>query len=116
MRDPQIIEDVTPENAVAASYKVPTFKVTENGIEDGNGLIINFCKGDKSNPEVFRQEGLFSETLIKVVKTYLEAVNIGPTFCRENSIAITKLDETLMWLEKRANDRKRREVQGTYKQ
>jgi hypothetical protein len=114
MKDPQIIEDITPENAIAASYKVPTFKVTENGIEDGDGFIINFCKGDKSNPEVFRQEGFFSETLIKIVKTYLETVNAGTTFCRENSIAITKLDEALMWLDKRSADRKRREVQGTY--
>lgn len=115
MKDPQIITDVTPESAVAASYKVPTFKVTENGIEDGDGFIINFCKGDKSNPEVFRQEGFFSETLIKVVKTYLETVNAHPMSTRETSMAITKLDEALMWIDKRSADRKRREVQGTYK-
>ena len=32
--------------------------------------------------------------------------------CRENAIVITKLEESLMWLEKRTNDRKARNVEG----
>jgi len=34
--------------------------------------------------------------------------------CRENSIVITKLEESLMWLEKRTSDRKERNVEGKY--
>ena len=34
---------------------------------------------------------------------------------RENSIAITKCEEALLWLEKRTNDRKKRGVEGTSK-
>ena len=115
MKDPQIIIDKTPENSVAATYEIPTFKVNDNGIEDGEGILIKFCKGDKSDSSKFRQEGVFSETLIKVVKTYLETVNVGEMSTRETSMAITKLDEALMWIDKRANDRKRRDIQGTYK-
>lgn len=33
--------------------------------------------------------------------------------CRENSCAITHLDEAMMWLEKRTKDRTEREVEGT---
>jgi hypothetical protein len=33
--------------------------------------------------------------------------------CRENSIAITKCEEALMWLEKRTADRRVRGVEGT---
>ena len=33
--------------------------------------------------------------------------------CRENSIVITKLEESLMWLEKRTSDRETRGVEGT---
>lgn len=33
--------------------------------------------------------------------------------CRENAIVITKLEEALMWLEKRTSDRKKRGVEGT---
>lgn len=32
--------------------------------------------------------------------------------CRENAIVITKLEESLMWLEKRTSDRKKRNVEG----
>lgn len=33
--------------------------------------------------------------------------------CRENAICITKLEEALMWLEKRTRDRVARGVEGT---
>jgi hypothetical protein len=33
-------------------------------------------------------------------------------FCRENAIVITKLEESLMWLNKRTADRKTRNVEG----
>lgn len=34
--------------------------------------------------------------------------------CRENAIVITKLEESLMWLEKRTADRKKRGVEGKH--
>jgi hypothetical protein len=34
--------------------------------------------------------------------------------CRENAIVITKLEESLMWLEKRTRDRKARGVEGKH--
>jgi hypothetical protein len=111
MKNPKLIETVI-EGAI---YKVPTFKVTNEGIEDGIGIEIVFCKGNKEDESLLRQEGLFSETLIQTVKQYLESVNVGQMATRETSMAITKLDEALMWINKRAEDRKLREVQGTYK-
>jgi hypothetical protein len=35
--------------------------------------------------------------------------------CRENAMTITKLDEALMWQEKRTKDREKRNVEGTSK-
>lgn len=111
MKNPKILETVIE----GATYNVPTFKVTNNGMEDGAGIQIVFCKGNKEDESVFRQEGLFTETLIQVAKQYLESVNVGAMASRETSMVITKLDEALMWVDKRSNDRKLREVQGTYK-
>lgn len=34
--------------------------------------------------------------------------------CRENALAITKMEEALMWLEKRTADRKNRGVEGKH--
>jgi hypothetical protein len=110
MKNPRILETIIE----GATYKIPTFKVTDNGIEDGEGIELLFCKGNKEDASVLRQEGVFTETLVQVAKQYLESVNKGEMATRETSMVITKLDEALMWINKRAEDRKLRGVQGTY--
>lgn len=55
-----------------------------------------------------------TESLLEAARQYLVSVNVGDLSSRETSTAITKIDEALMWLNKRASDRKRRQVQGTY--
>lgn len=110
MQEPRLVQEIIK----GATYKVPTFKVTNEGIQDGAGLEILFCKGNKLDESAFRQEGVFSETLIQVVKEYLESVNVGELATRETSMVITKLDEALMWINKRSEDRRLRGVQGTY--
>ena len=110
MKNPKIIETIIE----GATYSVPTQKVTNQGIEDGEGINIVFCKGNKDDENILRQEGVFTETLIQVAKQYLESVNVGEMATRETSMVITKLDEALMWINKRAEDRKLRGVQATY--
>lgn len=43
MNNPRVVETVI----AGATYKVPTYKVTNEGIEDGAGIEIVFCKGNK---------------------------------------------------------------------
>lgn len=112
MKNPKAIATDGPENVW--SFHVPTFKVTDEGLQDGEGMIINLCRGDKTDPAKPRQEGLFTETILQVAKQYLEGVNKGDLASRDTSMAITKIDEALLWIGKRAEDRKLREVQGTY--
>lgn len=112
MKNPKALETVNE----GAEYLIPTYCVTNEGLQDGKTvLILKFCKGDKSNPEALRQEGVFTESLLQVCKQYLESVNKGELGSRDTSMAITKIDEALLWIGKRAEDRKLREVQGTYK-
>ena len=110
MNNPKVIETVI----AGATYKVPTYKVTNEGIQDGAGIEIVFCKGNKEDETVLRQKGVFTETIIQTAKQYLESVNVGEMATRETSMVITKLDEALMWIAKRTKDRKLREVQATY--
>jgi hypothetical protein len=98
----------------AATYKVPTYIVTDNGIEDGEGLTIKFCKGNMADSTARRQEGVFTETLIQLAKEYLQEVNQGELKTDDTTQAIIKLEEALMWINKRAEDRKLRNVQATY--
>lgn len=97
-----------------STYAVPTYAVTEEGPIYVGTSDIKFCKGNKEDKSVPRQEGFFTETLIAVAKKYLEENNVGDLASRETAVAITKLDESLMWLNKRAEDRALRGVQGTY--
>jgi len=58
--------------------------------------------------------GLSNEALIAVVIDRLQGFNKGPYACRENSLAITKLEEAMHWLHHRTWNRMSRGVEGTY--
>lgn len=98
-----------------ATYEIPTFAIGPSGVVNGPAFELKFCKGNKDDANSLRQTGFFTETLLAVCKEYLTEVNVGELSSRETSTAITKIDEALMWLNKRSEDRKLREVQNTYK-
>ena len=58
--------------------------------------------------------GWTNESVIAVVIDRLQGFQAGGFSCRENAIAITKLQEALMWLEKRTADRRKRGVEGKH--
>lgn len=57
------------------------------------------------------KNGCQVSTIIEAARAILEGLN-KEFSCRENAVAITKLDEALMWLEKRTKDREKRGVEG----
>ncbi len=88
------------------------------GYVKATGLSINWQDGPLGR-DGERQEpnGSFVETVIAAAKQRIEYYNeaAGGKFrCRENSIAVTKLDEALLWLDKRTRDREARQVEGTH--
>lgn len=56
-------------------------------------------------------DGTTNEDLLAVLINRMQYLQVKFP-CRENAIVITKLEESLMWLEKRTNDRKGRGVEG----
>lgn len=54
------------------------------------------------------------DTIIETAKIIIEGLNKNFP-CRENAVAITKLDEALMWLDKRKKAREKRNVEGLSK-
>lgn len=70
-----------------------TFKI-QNGPIKENG--VNGCQVDE---------------IIETAKLIIEGLN-EKFPCRENSMVITKLDEALMWSDKRKKDRTARGVEG----
>jgi hypothetical protein len=74
------------------------------------GCRIRFQNGPIQEAGV---NGISGEALIAVVIDRLRSFQAGPFACRENAIALTKLEEGLMWLQKRTRDRMARGVEGT---
>ena len=57
--------------------------------------------------------GISNEALLAIVEDRLGGFQYGPYACRENAIALTKIQEAMMWLQKRTRDRVARGVEGT---
>lgn len=58
--------------------------------------------------------GCCNEDLINMVIERLECFQNSKFECRENAVAITKLEEALLWLRKRTMAREQRGVEGTH--
>ena len=81
----------------------------------GTGLNIVWQDGplgigaDRKEPN-----GAFVETVIDAARQRISFYQESKYKCRENAIAITKLEEALLWLNKRTVDREHRNVEGTH--
>jgi hypothetical protein len=57
--------------------------------------------------------GISHEALLAIVIDRLRSFQAGAYACRDNAIALTHLEDALMWLQKRTRDRVARGVEGT---
>jgi hypothetical protein len=60
--------------------------------------------------------GITQEALLAIVIDRLRSFQQGPFSCRENAIALTHIEEALMWLQRRTVARIKRGVEGTTRQ
>lgn len=58
--------------------------------------------------------GVMGENLIAICIKRLEYFQNSDFATKENAMALTKLQEAMMWLQKRTSDRELREVEGTH--
>jgi hypothetical protein len=71
--------------------------------------IISFQNGPVSESSV---NGITEGALLSIILDRFNAFQKGPYACRENALAITKLEEALHWMNARTRDRVRRGVEG----
>lgn len=76
---------------------------------------IELCNIQFQNGPIqeFGVNGISGEALLAIVEDRLLGFQSGPFACRENAVALTKIQEAMMWLQKRTLDRMRRGVEGT---
>lgn len=78
-----------------------------------SGLVthISFQNGPIAEAGV---NGVTQEVLLAIVADRLQAFQAGPFACRENALALTKIEEAQHWLHSRTLARMARGVEGTH--
>lgn len=73
--------------------------------------VLNFQNGPINKAGV---NGLTQEVLLAIVADRLRSFQAGPFACRENALALTKIEEAQHWLHSRTLARMQRGVEGTH--
>ncbi|WP_321955027.1 hypothetical protein [Burkholderia cenocepacia] len=73
--------------------------------------LIEFQNGPIAEAGV---NGITHEALLAIVADRLRSFQAGPFACRENALALTKIEEAQHWLQHRTLSRIRRGVEGTH--
>ena len=88
------------------------------GKTTGKGIEIDWQNGplgrgtERKEPNGAFVEGVIAAAIDRI--NFYQEGNGGKFKCRENALAITKLEEALLWLQKRTMDREARAVEGTH--
>lgn len=83
----------------------------EVALPTGEKTLISFQNGPINEAGV---NGLTHEVLLAILADRMKAFQAGPYSCRENSIALTKIQEAQHWLLSRTRARMVRGVEGTH--
>lgn len=84
----------------------------QNFTEDTEPLIvIRFQHGPRKDPN--STAGVLDTDLLEIVRDRLRGFQGGEFACRENACALTHIEEALMWMNRRVEDRIERQVLGT---
>ena len=105
--DPVVYQEIIDEDGSGHDYQIPNF-YKDIGNDD---QVIHFYRLNEDGANV---PGSTNEVVMRVLIDRLKKLE-AKFPCRENSIAITKLEEALMWLHKRTEDRIKRGVEGQHK-
>lgn len=124
-------------NEIEGAHRVPwddlnnDIRVEADARNPGNGNASHryevHVEGDNTNIDSLRAQiqfqdgprnehgsvkGCTDQALLAILIDRYEGFQSGKFACRENAVVKTKLEEALMWMQKRAQDRLRRGVLG----
>jgi len=82
------------------------------GTSDATGVSIQWQNGPMATPD--DQNGAFVIDVIQIAIDRIKFYNESKFRCRENSLAITKLEESIHWLESRRTRRRDEGILGSH--
>ncbi len=104
------IEAVDEPGAGGANHVYRVIRKIEENHDEYALAEITFQNGAIKEVGI---NGVTQEILIAICIDRLRSFQAGKFACRENALALTKLEESLMWLQKRTRAREARGVEGT---
>jgi hypothetical protein len=93
------------------AYMVSGFTSRPSDPGEHNITYINFQNGPINENGM---NGVTQEVLLAIVADRLRSFQAGKYACRENAIALTKIEEAQHWLQSRTRARMSRGVEGTH--
>jgi hypothetical protein len=109
------VVDAPGSGGASHSYEIVGFNTSGNPSDYADApstdLGIVFQNGPINEVGV---NGVTQEALLAIVVDRLRSFQAGPYACRENAIALTKVEEAMHWLQQRTIARMRRGVEGTH--
>ena len=85
--------------------------VSDSGLMKPKEQKLELQKGPRNEND--SQHGIIDTDLLEIVRDRLKCFQAGPFSSRENACALTHIEEALMWLNRRVEDRIERNVLGT---
>ena len=104
------LNNIYAEDAPGAGNASHRYVITMHG-EPADVAEINFQHGPRNDPTSIH--GVLDCDLLEIVRDRLKSFQAGEFATRENACALTHIEEALMWMNKRVEDRAVRGVLGT---
>lgn len=95
----------------SASHEYDVYPAQDFNEETEPLIVIRFQHGPRKDPN--STHGVLDTDLLEIVRDRLRGFQSGEFACRENACALTHIEEALMWMNRRVEDRIERNVLGT---
>lgn len=96
-----------------ANHRYAIAKVTEEPSNTPMPIIIEIQLQNGARKDEKSIHGVLDSDLLEIVRHRLQCFQEGDFATRENAIALTHIEEALLWMNKRVEDRIERNVLGT---
>lgn len=108
--DKLIVEVLDEPGAGGASHVYQVRGYQARGVDE-KSVVIRFQNGPINEAGI---NGLTQEVLLAIVADRLRSFQSGQFACRENALALTKIEEAQHWLHSRTLSRMQRGVEGSH--
>jgi len=95
------------------TYEIVGEVVTAERLESNLSIFVQFQNGPRNLSS--STPGVLDVDLLEIARHRLQCFQEGDLKTRENAIALTHIEEALLWMNKRVEDRIERGVLGTNK-